>query len=214
MHSLLRSGLLAVFLASLGLNGYFLYQQRQSSVPAKILDGDTFQLPDGDRVRLLGVNAPEIGRCGSAEAKDELTRLISGKSVRIEEEKRDTYGRRMGLVFVGQTLVNKSMLAAGWARPDYTQNSQSEKLKSAYHDAVDNNRGIHSLCKLVNPVPENPNCVIKGNIDQSSWDHLYHLPSCRHYDKIVLNLDLGEQFFCTEEEAKSAGFTLAPDCLR
>lgn len=203
-----------IFLASLGLNGYFLYHSRQQLIPAKILDGDTFQLPDGDRVRLLGVNAPEGGRCGSAEATAELTRLISGKSVRIEEEKRDTYGRRMALVYVGSILVNEKLLSAGWARPDYTQNSQSEKLKSAYHDASDNRRGLHSLCKVTGPPSSNPDCVIKANIDQSTWDHLYHLPSCRHYDKIVLDLDLGEQFFCTEPEAQAAGFTLAPDCLR
>src|SRR3989338_1977352 len=210
MHSLLRSGLLAVFLASLGLNGYFLYQQRQSSVPAKILDGDTFQLPDGDRVRLLGVNAPEIGRCGSAEAKDELTRLISGKSVRIEEEKRDAYGRRTGLVFVGQTLVNKSMLAAGWARPDYTKNTRNEELKSAFHEASDNRRGLHSLCEIANPVPENPECVIKGNIDQSSWDHLYHLPNCRHYYKIVLNLDLASNFSAPKKKPRKTASPWPP----
>ncbi len=96
MLSVLRPGLFLALLISLSLNGYFLYQGYRANIPAKILDGDTFQLPDGDRVRLLGVNAPEAGRCGSVEAKEELSKLISGKSVRIEEEKRDTYGRRMG----------------------------------------------------------------------------------------------------------------------
>lgn len=189
MRILLAFGLMLAFLGSLGLNGYFLFQQRRANIPAKILDGDTFQLPDGSRVRLLGVNAPETGRCGSAEATAELTKLISGKSVRIEEEKRDTYGRRMGLVY-------------------------NEELKSAYHDASDNRRGPHSLCKVSGPPTANPDCVIKANIDPSTWGHLYHLPSCRHYDKIVLDLDLGEQFFCSEKEAQAAGFTLAPDCLR
>jgi endonuclease YncB( thermonuclease family) len=117
MRTLLAAGLMLAFVGSIGLNGYFIYKAKQANIPAKILDGDTFQLPDGDRVRLLGVNAPETGRCGSAEAAAELSKLISGKSVRIEEEKRDTYGRRMGLVYVGSTLVNQSMLSAGWARP-------------------------------------------------------------------------------------------------
>lgn len=206
--------MLIIVVISLGLNGYFIFQNRQNSIPAKILDGDTFQMPDGDRVRLLGVNAPEDDRCGASEAKAELTELVAGKPVRLSEEKRDTYGRRMALVYVGETFVNEKLLADGWARPDYTKNSQSEKLKSAYNGAVENRRGIHSLCKVTNPVSDNPKCVIKGNIDKSTWDHFYHLPSCRHYDKIVLDLDLGEKFFCTESEAKAAGFTLAPDCLR
>ncbi len=54
----------------------------------------------------------------------------------------------------------------------------------------------------------------KGNIDQGTWDHFYHLPNCRHYKYMVLNTDLGEGYFCSEKEAQEAGFRLAPDCLR
>ena len=121
----------------------------------------------------------------------------------------------MGLVYVGATLVNEVMLKESLARPDYTPNSKSELLKAAYRQASDNNRGIHSsLCKIVTPTPPSANCVIKGNIDKGTWDHLYHLPNCRHYNQIVLDQDMGEQFFCSEKEAQAAGFHLAPDCLR
>ncbi len=206
---------LLLLLASLGLNGYLVASQQKSTRVADVHDGDTFTLKNGERVRLLGADAPELGKCGSDEAKQKLSSLVLGKSVRITEEKRDTYGRRMGLVWAGVTLVNEELLKSGFARPDYTPSTQNNRLKAAYRDATENNRGIHSsLCKQVSPTPPNPNCTIKGNIDKATWTHYYHLPNCRHYNQIVLDADMGEQFFCSEKEAKAAGFTLAPDCLR
>ena len=62
--------------------------------------------------------------------------------------------------------------------------------------------------------PLDPKCAIKGNIDKSSGDRYYHLPSCRHYSQIVLDLDSDEDYFCSESEAEKAGFVIAPDCLR
>ena len=206
---------LLLLLASLGLNGYFVASQQKSTRVADVHDGDTFTLENGDRVRLLGADAPELTRCGAEEARKKLSNLVLRKTVRITEEKRDTYGRRMGLVYVGTTLVNEVMLEEGLARPDYTKNSKNEQLKAAYKDATDNKRGIHSsMCKKVSPTPPSPSCVIKGNIDKSTWEHFYHLPTCRHYNQIVLDEDMGEGFFCSEAEASAAGFHLAPDCLR
>jgi endonuclease YncB( thermonuclease family) len=207
--------ILFLLAASLGINGYYFLSQQHGTTVVDVHDGDTFTLGSGNRARLLGADAPELTRCGAEEATKKLSGLVLGKTVRITEEKRDTYGRRMGLVYVGTTLVNEVMLKEGLARPDYTPNSKSEQLKAAYRYASDNNRGIHSsMCKLVSPTPPSANCVIKGNIDKGTWDHLYHLPSCRHYNQIILDQDMGEGFFCSEKEAQAAGFHLAPDCLR
>ena len=58
-------------------------------------------------------------------------------------------------------------------------------------------------------VPQNINqptvtCIkIKGNIN-SSGERIYHCPSWRDYDKITMKS--GDKWFCTESEAKSAGF--------
>lgn len=208
-----------VVLASLGLNGYFFLSKNREMTATEVHDGDTFTLGNGDRVRLLGINAPELGNCGATESATLLKSLVLNKVVRITEEKRDNYGRRMGLVWtIGLTrgpLVNEEMLKSGWARPNYDPNSRSEDLKKAYKDAKEGARGIYSsLCKKVNPTPPSKKCVIKGNIDTATGDHFYHLPNCRHYNQIVLDLDIGEGFFCSEKEAQAAGFHLAPDCLR
>jgi len=219
-----KIALTLIVLASIGLNGYFLINKNKEMTVTEIHDGDTFTLKNGERVRLLGINAPELGNCGATESAELLKSLVLGKAVKITEEKRDTYGRRMGLVWVdgnpfdfaqGQRLVNEEMLKAGWAKSNYDPNSKSEELKSAYKYASDNKIGINSsLCKKINPTPLSKNCAIKGNIDKGTGEHFYHLPNCRHYNQIVLDLDIGEGFFCSEKEAKTAEFTLAPDCLR
>lgn len=210
-----RYSLLVLLLISLSLNGYYYTKQTKRMSVVAVHDGDTFTLGDGQRVRLLGADAPELTKCAADEAARKLTELVMGKTVRITEEKRDTYGRRMGLVWVGSALVNEEMLKEGLARPDYTPNSQHERLKLAYRTASEQRRGIHSpVCKKTNATPPNKQCTIKGNIDKATWDHFYHLPTCRHYTQIVLDEDMGEGFFCSEQEAQDAGFTLAPDCLR
>jgi len=181
----------------------------------EVHDGDTFTLRGGERVRLLGINAPEIGNCGATESASLLKSLVLNKIVKITEEKRDNYGRRMGLVFARTVLANEVMIKAGWAKPNYDANIQSEKLKAAYKYAKENKLGVNSdLCKKVNPTPPNKNCAIKGNIDKATGEHFYHLPSCRHYNQIVLDLDIGEGFFCSEKEAQEAGFKLAKDCIK
>lgn len=208
--------MLFIFLViSLLFNAYFVKKSTNEATVKEVLDGDTFILMNGDRIRLLSIDTPEKGRCGAPEATQTLTALVADKPVTIKEERRDQFGRRMALVYVGHTLVNEVMLASGWARPTYDKNSQKDLLQTAYHQAVEGKLGVHSAqCKKVDPKPSSPDCTIKGNIDKGTWDHLYHLPSCRHYNQIILDMDMGEQFFCSEADAQAAGFTLAPDCLR
>ena len=204
-----------LLMGSLFINGYFVVNQYNQMRVVSVHDGDTFTIKSGDRIKLLGVNTPELGKCLGDEATNKLKELLSDEVIKLTEEKRDTYGRRMGLVYTNGQLVNEQMLKLGLARPDYTANSQNEVLKTAYRYASENKLGIHSeICKKINPKPPNNKCLIKGNIDKASWDKFYHLPSCRHYNQIVLDLDLGEGYFCSEKEAQAAGFRLAPDCLR
>lgn len=202
-------------LLSLLLNVFFINSKNKDMTVTEVHDGDTFTLSDGQRVRLLGIDAPELGNCGATQSAELLKSLVLNKIVKITEEKRDTYGRRMGLVWQGSKLINQEILKEGRARPNYDPNSKSEGLKSAYKDAKDNTRGVYSkICKKINPIPPSKNCTIKGNIDKGTGEHFYHLTTCRHYNQIVLDTDLGEGFFCTENEAKTAGFTIAKDCLR
>ncbi len=48
-------------------------------------------------------------------------------------------------------------------------------------------------------------CVIKGNIN-SKGERIYHVPGGRYYDRTKIDTSKGERWFCTEAEAKAAGW--------
>lgn len=93
------------------------------SGPAKIVDGDTLRL-SGQRVRLQGLDAPEIGqlcemdsqsyRCGR-KARDFLEALTAGKTVRCRGRDFDRYGRLLADCHVGTLNLNARIVSAGWA---------------------------------------------------------------------------------------------------
>jgi micrococcal nuclease len=67
------------------------------------LDGDSLLLADGRQVRLIGINAPEFGKDGTAaqplavEARDLLNALVRRQTVRLvyDRERVDRYGRTL-----------------------------------------------------------------------------------------------------------------------
>jgi len=71
----------------------------------KIIDGDTldvspkwrFKGKTGNRVRLSGINAPEIGKPGASAAKERLKKRFMGKSVKLDG-KALSYGRLVAKV--------------------------------------------------------------------------------------------------------------------
>ncbi|MFD9897460.1 hypothetical protein [Mesorhizobium sp. NPDC059025] len=52
-------------------------------------------------------------------------------------------------------------------------------------------------------------CVIKGNISISSGEHIYHVPGQYDYDSTIIRPEYGERWFCTEVEARQAGWRRA-----
>ena len=53
---------------------------------ARILDGDTVVLTSGERVRYLGINAPEAGERYAAEATARNAALVQGQAVTLETD--------------------------------------------------------------------------------------------------------------------------------
>ena len=93
-----------------------------------MIDGDTVRLENGEILRYVGIDTPELERkIGNGwvynpspfalEAKEYNRRLVEGKYVRVEfdVEKRDAYGRLLGYVFVGKTFINAKLLEEGVA---------------------------------------------------------------------------------------------------
>ena len=159
----------------------------------------------------MNVDAPEYDRCGGSEAKQRLSELIEGKNVNLKEAVTEAYGRSLALVYVDGELVNEMMLKEGWGRQDYRKNSQRDRLTAAFHEGQEKKLGIFSdQCRKEGEVEGE--CKIKGNIDPATYEKFYHLPGCKHYEQTVVDLSRGEKFFCSEKEAKIAGFTKAGGC--
>ncbi len=82
----------------------------------RIIDGDTFELSSGDIIRLICVDAPEIGKQGADEAAIFLSSLILNKEVRLESDidDKDDYGRLLRYVYIDELFVNKEIVSQGY----------------------------------------------------------------------------------------------------
>lgn len=111
----------------------------------QVIDGDTFDLRDGQGVRLIGINAHENGEKCSDEATQALASLISGQTVYLERDVSDTdgYNRLLRNVYVGGTFVNYEMAYQGFAYAEESPPdlSYASDLKAAEDSASQNGRG-------------------------------------------------------------------------
>ena len=84
----------------------------------RVIDGDTVDVccPEA-RVRLLGIDSPERDEPLFNEATALAERLAEGQEARLEKclEEADQYGRLLRHIFVGDTHVNREMVASGLA---------------------------------------------------------------------------------------------------
>lgn len=49
-------------------------------------------------------------------------------------------------------------------------------------------------------------CNIKGNVSINSGERIYHLPGQEFYAATTIRPEYGERWFCSEAEARSAGW--------
>lgn len=52
-------------------------------------------------------------------------------------------------------------------------------------------------------------CDIKGNVSINSGDRIYHVPGQRYYLETIIRQEYGERYFCSEAEARAAGWRKA-----
>lgn len=84
-----------------------------------VIDGDTIAVLDltnnNHRIRLDKIDAPEQRQAFGAKSKQYLSALIFGKQVQVQFEKKDQYGRILGVVYLEGHDVNLQMVNAGFA---------------------------------------------------------------------------------------------------
>ena len=126
-----------------------------------VLDGDTIDVAAVGRVRLLGIDAPEVGRGFDTsapfgrEARDKLTSLVFHRWVRLEADGPllDVYNRRLAYVLREDGLfVNAAMVRDGLARVSARLPlSRLDELKRAEGEAQAFRRGMWGETPQVPP---------------------------------------------------------------
>ena len=83
----------------------------------RVSDGDTIHVvTDGNvkfKVRLDRIDAPEKDQPYGKESTAYLTKLIKGRTVRVEWQKKDKYERILGIVLLDKTDINLKMVETG-----------------------------------------------------------------------------------------------------
>lgn len=114
----------------------------------RVIDGDTIRVSGGERVRYIGIDAPEMQPVEAwAEAATAANReLVEGRTVRLEldVQERDRYGRVLAYVWVDGRLVNEELVRLGCARAStYPPNVRhQERLLAAEREARAAGRGL------------------------------------------------------------------------
>ena len=204
-----------LLIPSLLFNLYFLSLDKSdfSTLVLEVLDGDTLLLEQDVRLRLRQLDAPELEFCAGEESQAFLEDLVKGERVVIKEKILDQRGRAMALVYLDGELINQAVIEAGWGRYHHDQTVATDILRELGDKAKADKIGLYSPECYQTENLDKPKCNIKGNIDPSnSSNKIYHSPGCVHYETTIVEKDRGEEWFCTEAEAKKAGYVKSKRC--
>lgn len=203
---------------------------------ASVIDGDTIEI-HGERIRFNGIDAPESAqscndmsgnpyRCGARAAEALASFLKDSSPTRCEFVDRDQYGRFVGDCFRADgASVQAALVRNGWAMdwPRYSGGAYASDQAAAKDERIGIWEGTvqppwewradQRQAKPVQVVPlmatgSSENCRIKGNI-ASDGDRIYHVPGQQHYAKTRISEGKGERWFCSEAEARTAGWRRA-----
>ncbi len=120
---------------------------------ARVIDGDTIELENGEKLRYIGINTPESVdprrkvECFGKEASAFNKNLVEGKRIRLERDvsDRDKYGRLLRFAYLENgRLVNEVLVREGYAyaSPYMPDLSKSDFFREAESDAKSNHRGL------------------------------------------------------------------------
>ena len=203
--------------------------QERISGRAEITDGDSLEIGSAS-IRLYGIDAPEgrqsctrNGRdwaCGD-EAARRLRDLIGGRNVTCTQRDVDDYGRMVATCRNGSVDLAAEMARSGFATAyrrystDYVDEQTEAKAArrgiwageftspEAYRRSEAPAR--RSRNNVQPSSPSRDGCSIKGNVN-GNGERIYHLPGSPSYADTAIDGGRGERWFCTEAEARAAGW--------
>jgi endonuclease YncB( thermonuclease family) len=188
--------------------------------PVRVVDGDTLEVA-GEVVRLHGIDAPEAAQrctgpgggrwaCGTWSGAV-LAELVARGRLSCTGIERDRYGRLVARCRAGGVDVAEAMVRRGAA---FAYRRYSLDYVAAERLARRDGLGLWQGGAArpadwrrgdTGPDPEAPEgCPIKGNISDNG--RIYHRPGQAHYARTRIATSRGERWFCSEAEARAAGW--------
>ena len=175
-------------------------------------------------VRLFGIDAPELDqsckradgaswRCGRWAATEAKARF-DGRTAICTALDRDRYDRIVARCYVGGIDIADVLVRSGIAtayRKYSLEYIDAEKVASIgsigiWAGTLDA-PADHRAATAPAPQLSATGCAIKGNISGSG--QIYHMPGQKFYDDTRISPARGERWFCTEAEARAAGWRRA-----
>lgn len=125
----------------------------------RVIDGDTIELINGQKLRYIGIDTPEEVderkpvQCFAIAAAEKNRELVEGKMIMFYKDvsKTDLYSRLLGFVYLEDgTFVNLEMVKQGYAfaysyPPDI---SKSGEFRSAEEQARNAKLGLWNSCSV------------------------------------------------------------------
>jgi endonuclease YncB( thermonuclease family) len=177
-------------------------------------------------VTLMSIEAPEreqrcgnqrgrSWRCGSA-AESGLSRIVDGRTVSCAVSGSDDAGRKTARCTVGSKDVGAELVRRGYVFADGTilarygsEEREARNAKAGLWSGGNTERPAAYRAKVWDEAKKRApdGCPIKGQIAGGS--RIYVLPWSPDYDRVRVQRARGERWFCSEQEAVSAGFKAA-----
>lgn len=148
-------------------------QNEQLFLVKRVIDGDTIELDNGQKVRYISIDTPETVhpslpvQCFGQEASNKNKELVEGKMVKLEKDvsETDRYDRLLRYVYIDNIFVNDYLVRNGYAYADTVPPDvkYSEQFVQAQQEARQNNRGLWVSCSNQNTNSSNTNSTILNN---------------------------------------------------
>jgi len=210
-------GIIITVITSFAFTG--IASQKAPSIPntaekalvSRVIDGDTIQLDDGRKVRLIGVDTPEtvhpqkeVEYYGK-EASDFTKSILEGKEVYLEYDIQptDKYGRTLAYVWLSDgTLFNELLVLKGFAQvATFPPNVKYvERFTAAQKQAMEANTGLWAKESIGKPQAQAKEITVYI----TKTGNKYHRAGCKYLKKSCIPISL--------EEAKAEGYTPCKIC--
>jgi micrococcal nuclease len=202
VHSKIFSYLVFVLVSVLLI--FYFYPSSNQFVIKAVIDGDTIELSNGERVRYIGIDTPEKDQVFYREATAENQELLKKGKLKLEYDKdrKDNWGRTLAYVWIDTVMVNAELIKMGLASvymisPNF---KYKDELTACQKQARINKLGIWRI-----PVSLEKYYVAS----KRSSGLVFHRPGCQWAGKISRDNLIR---FETKDQALDLGYSPCRTC--